>query len=63
MSPSLLRNLVRDEEAVTASEYAMMLALIIFAVIASVTAVGNSTASGWGNNVNRISAATTAAGS
>jgi len=53
----------RDEEGVTASEYAVMLGLIILAVIASVTAVGNSTAEGWSNNVNQVQSACSGSGS
>jgi Flp pilus assembly pilin Flp len=45
----------RDDEAATASEYAVMVVLIICAVIAAVNAVGNSTAQGWSRNVNIIS--------
>ena len=48
-----------EEEAATASEYAFMLVLIICAVIASVNAVGNSTASGWQNNYNAVNKACT----
>jgi pilus assembly protein Flp/PilA len=55
MTRSLLRGFLRDDEAATASEYAFMLVLIIVAVIASVNAVGNSTAQGWSKNVNIIS--------
>lgn len=50
-----LRRLLAEDEATTAAEYAVMLVLIIVAVIAAVTAVGNSTANGWNNNVSIIS--------
>lgn len=43
-----------DEEGATAAEYAVMLVLVICAVIASVTAVGNSTAEGWTRNVSQV---------
>jgi pilus assembly protein Flp/PilA len=46
-----------DEEGVTASEYAVMLVLIIVAVIASVNAVGNSTSAGWSKNAAAVSSA------
>ena len=52
-----LKGLLHEEEATTAAEYAVMLVLIICAVIAAVNAVGNSTASGWSNNVSIISGA------
>lgn len=51
---SLWRDFLVDEDAVTASEYAIMLVLIIVVVIAAVTAVGHSTAQGWTNDVNAI---------
>ncbi|MFO0908452.1 MAG: Flp family type IVb pilin [Isosphaeraceae bacterium] len=54
MFRSFLRALSAGEEGATSSEYAVMLVLIICAVIASVTAVGNSTAQGWSNNVNKV---------
>ena len=55
MKRSALRGFFRDDEAATASEYAVMVVLIICAVIAAVNAVGNSTAQGWSRNVNIIS--------
>jgi pilus assembly protein Flp/PilA len=57
MSRSLWRISWSDDEGATAAEYAVMLALIICAVIASVNAVGNSTAAGWSNNVSQVSSA------
>ena len=59
----LMRGLSRDDEAATASEYAIMLALIITAVIAAVNAVGGSTAEGWSKNVSIISTALNNTGS
>ncbi|MFO0951384.1 MAG: Flp family type IVb pilin [Isosphaeraceae bacterium] len=53
----VLRKWCADEEGATASEYAFMLVLIIVAVIASVSAVGNSTANGWSNNVSKVTSA------
>jgi len=52
-----------DEEAATATEYAVILALILIAVIAAVTSVGNSTASGWNRDVTTISSAVNGSGS
>jgi len=52
-----------DEEGATATEYAVMLALLLLAVMASITAVGNSTASGWSNNATRIQSACSNSGS
>ena len=46
-----------DEDGATASEYAVMLALIISALVASVSAVGNSTQSGWSRNGAAVSSA------
>lgn len=63
MIRSFLRGLFRDDEAATAAEYATMLALVIFAVISAVTAVGNSTAGNWNRNVSAITNATSSAGS
>ena len=62
MNGSRLRDLVHEEEGATASEYAIMLALLIVAVIAAVNSVGSSTADGWTTNVNRINEAVTANG-
>lgn len=63
MNRPQLRGLIRDDEAATTSEYAIMLVLIICAVIAAVNAVGNSTAQGWSKNVNVISTALNGSGS
>jgi pilus assembly protein Flp/PilA len=52
-----LLHLVAAEDAVTAAEYAVLLALILLAVISAVTAVGNSTSGLWQNDVNRITTA------
>jgi pilus assembly protein Flp/PilA len=46
-----------DEEGAAAAEYAVMLVLIICAVIASIQAVGNSTAAGWSMNVSQVQSA------
>jgi Flp pilus assembly pilin Flp len=63
MGPSLLKRFLLDTEAATAAEYAFMLVLIICAVIGAVSAVGNSTANGWNNNVTTIDNALTGSGS
>jgi Flp pilus assembly pilin Flp len=56
---SLAFALIRDEDGTTASEYAIMLVLICVALISAVTAVGNSTAQGWQNNVDQVTSACT----
>jgi Flp pilus assembly pilin Flp len=43
-------SLLREEEASTAVEYAVMLALILAAIIASVVSVGQGTGGMWGGN-------------
>ena len=50
MTKSLLK-FVRDEDATTAVEYAVMLALILTAVITGLYAAGGG-ASGWWGNIN-----------
>lgn len=50
-----LRNIWRDDEAATAVEYAVMIALIIVFAIASVRALGGATAGSFQDTVNRIS--------
>jgi pilus assembly protein Flp/PilA len=52
-----IRAWLYDEDGVTASEYAVMLVLIICAVITAVSAVGNSTAEGWTKNVSSVQTA------
>jgi len=49
--PRRLRSvgLVREDQGATAVEYAVMLALILLTCLASVIAVGNSTADSWSN--------------
>jgi pilus assembly protein Flp/PilA len=58
MSFSAIRTLVRCEEAATAVEYAVMLALILLAVIASIGAFGGAASGIWGNDANKILSAT-----
>ncbi len=45
----LLRFLT-EEDAATAVEYAVMLALVIMACLTAITSVGQQTAQLWGNN-------------
>jgi pilus assembly protein Flp/PilA len=50
-------NFLRDENGPTAVEYAVMLALVLMAVISSITAVGNSTSGMWSTNQTQITTA------
>jgi pilus assembly protein Flp/PilA len=52
-----LRTFVLDESGPSATEYAVMLALIVVVAIAAVNTVGNSTSSIWTNDGNKINAA------
>lgn len=52
---------LRDEDGPTAVEYAMLLALILVALISSITAVGNSTSGMWADDSNKITNAMNAA--
>ncbi len=52
---------LRDEDGPTAVEYAMLLALILVALISSITAVGNSTSGMWQNNSTKITNAMSSA--
>jgi Flp pilus assembly pilin Flp len=63
MNWSQLSRLIRDDEAATAAEYAIMLALIVGGAISAISAVGGSTSTGWSKNVNIITSAVNAAGS
>jgi pilus assembly protein Flp/PilA len=47
----------QGDEAATAAEYAVLLALILLALISAVTSVGNSTSGLWQNDVTRITTA------
>ncbi len=49
-----LLRLYRDDQAATAVEYAVLLALILIAIIAAINAVGNTTSGIWANDVNKI---------
>lgn len=50
----LLTRILREEEAATAVEYAVLLALILMAVISSIGAVGQTTGGMWSNNVTQM---------
>ena len=52
-----LCTLLRDDDGATAVEYAVMLALILMAVFASVAAVGNNTNTLWTNSAASLKAA------
>ncbi|MBV8129097.1 MAG: Flp family type IVb pilin [Planctomycetaceae bacterium] len=52
-----LLRLYRDDQAATAVEYAVLLALILMAVISAISAVGNSTHGIWANDANQIDTA------
>jgi pilus assembly protein Flp/PilA len=56
ISTSIYRFFQADEAA-TAAEYAVLLALILLALISAVTAVGNSTSGLLSSDTNQISAA------
>jgi Flp pilus assembly pilin Flp len=59
MLRSFVWTCLSDEDGVTSAEYAVMLVLIICAVIFAVTAVGNTTADEWSNNVDKVVSACT----
>jgi pilus assembly protein Flp/PilA len=52
-----IQQFLQVEEAATAAEYAVLLALILLALISAITTVGNSTSGLWQNDVTRITAA------
>ncbi|MGA2706005.1 MAG: Flp family type IVb pilin [Isosphaeraceae bacterium] len=49
--------LYRDDQAATAVEYAVLLALILVAIISAINAVGDSTSGKWAYDANIIDAA------
>jgi pilus assembly protein Flp/PilA len=55
--PTRIALFLRSEDGPTAAEYAGMLALILIALIASITAVGNSTSGMWQQDANQINSA------
>ncbi len=52
---------LRDSDAATAVEYAVMLGLILLATLASITAVGTRSAEVWDGNQQSIGTALTGA--
>ena len=52
-----LLNLIREEGAATAVEYAVMLALILVAVISAINAVGSTSSGVWADDSNKITTA------
>ena len=44
-----LTNLLRDQDAATAVEYAVMLALILVAIMGTIGVVGSQSGGMWGN--------------
>jgi pilus assembly protein Flp/PilA len=53
-----VRRFLADQDGATATEYAVMLALILLAVIAVIGSFGSSTSGIWANDVNQIATAT-----
>ena len=53
-----LLRLYRDDQAATAVEYAVLLALILVAIISAINALGNTTSGIWANDANKIDTAT-----
>lgn len=53
----LRRKVAQDESGATAVEYAVMLALILLALIASIATVGQGTGGVWSNNASQIDGA------
>jgi len=49
--------LFRDDQAATAVEYAVLLALILMALISTISALGDSTHGLWANDASQIDAA------
>jgi len=49
--------LCRDDQAATAVEYAVLLALILVALISTITALGNNTHGIWANDATSIETA------
>ncbi len=54
---SHLMRLYRDDQAASAVEYAVLLALILVAVISAINAVGSSTSGLWASDSSQIEAA------
>jgi len=52
-----LLRLYRDDQAATAVEYAVLLALILVALISTITALGDSTHGIWASDTSQIQTA------
>ena len=52
-----LLRLYRDDQAATAVEYAVLLALILVAIISAINAVGSSTSGLWAHDASKIDTA------
>ena len=52
-----LAKLLAEEEAATAVEYSVMLALLILACITAISALGNASSGMWGGNKAKLDAA------
>ena len=48
---------LREEQAATAVEYAVMLALILLAMVGTIKALGGASGSMWGSNYNQMKSA------
>ncbi|WHU03152.1 MULTISPECIES: Flp family type IVb pilin [unclassified Sphingomonas] len=53
-----IRLVIDDRRAATAVEYGFILALIVLAMMASLTSVANQTKNMWGNVTNKVQTAT-----
>lgn len=60
MISHLLKRLATDRKGGTAIEYGLIAALVVIAMIASFTALADTTVTMWGNVNNKIGAATAA---
>jgi pilus assembly protein Flp/PilA len=58
MSIQRVLRFLDTDDAATAAEYAVLLALILLALISAVTSVGNSTSGLWQSDVTQVSNAT-----
>ncbi len=52
-----LLRLYRDDQAATAVEYAVLLALILLAIISAISALGNGAHGIWASDANKIETA------
>ena len=52
-----LLKLCREEQAVTAVEYAVLLALILVVVIVAIDSLGNTSSGMWATDTNKITSA------